>query len=288
MPALDREEYVEQAYFFRVLKERLEDGAPMQEVLLGLREEILATTRLPTAIDFLIGELKLQGHLGDGMRRLSHYFTSFQSFIITRAETEKSRLDFLIALHILEQEAEFRSQGEFEPAALFIYQFECIARNRLGYDDGLLAAAGDPAYPEVWQNWIRKIRFDLGTVDFADLIYHRSQQSVEDRQRLTGEAASPPAETTLFSAQAGRIARANRGKDPLYMFAALQRQLGYPRVPRPRAEKAGPMLHPQVEMRLQRLETKLALVEQEQRGELDLSKFYSRPNGPGAASSSEE
>ena len=39
---------------------------------------------------------------------------------------------------------------------------------------------------------------------------------------------------TLFGEKEGKIARANRGRDPLYLFSALQRQLGYPEVPRPR------------------------------------------------------
>ena len=38
----------------------------------------------------------------------------------------------------------------------------------------------------------------------------------------------------LFGEKEGKIARANRGRDPLYLFSALQRQLGYPEVPRPR------------------------------------------------------
>ena len=38
----------------------------------------------------------------------------------------------------------------------------------------------------------------------------------------------------LFGEKEGKIAKANRGRDPLYLFAALQRQLGYPEVPRPR------------------------------------------------------
>src|SRR5690606_3349457 len=115
--------------------------------------------------------LQLKGKLGEGMARLAHYFTPFQAFIVRRAEDEESRLDFRIALRILEREAEFRAGGtEIQPAALFIFQFECLARNRLGYDEGMLAVAADPAYPESWKTWIGRIRFELGTVDFADLV----------------------------------------------------------------------------------------------------------------------
>lgn len=274
-PLLDREEFIEQAYFFRVLRERVENGTPVQEILAAVREEILATTKLPMAIDFLIGELQLKGRLGEGMGRLPHYFAPFQSFIIQRAEDDRARLDFQIALHILEREAEFRSSNRMQPAALFIYQFECLARNRLGYDAGMNAIADDPAYPPEWRMWIRKIRFDLGTVDFASLVYLQSQFHQDAiRRREREEAADNSAEPPLFNLQAGRIAQANRGKDPLYLFAALQRQLGYPAVPRPREVAVGAPFSPQVENRFQRLEARLALLEQEQKGGLDLTKFY--------------
>ena len=52
---LDREEYIEQTYFFRVYRERLEQNVATQDILLGVHEEILSTTRLPMAIDFLRG-----------------------------------------------------------------------------------------------------------------------------------------------------------------------------------------------------------------------------------------
>ena len=55
-PPLDREEYIEQTYFFRVYRERLEQNVATQDILLGIHEEILSTTRLPMAIDFLPGK----------------------------------------------------------------------------------------------------------------------------------------------------------------------------------------------------------------------------------------
>ncbi|HLZ08280.1 MAG TPA: hypothetical protein VKT80_06825, partial [Chloroflexota bacterium] len=60
---LDREEYIEQAYCFRAFRERLEDNLPSQEILHGLSEELLATTDLPKAIDFLRGEILHNGRL---------------------------------------------------------------------------------------------------------------------------------------------------------------------------------------------------------------------------------
>jgi len=285
---LDREEFIEQAYFFRTLRERVENGTPVQEILASVREEILATTKLPMAVDFLMGELQLKGRLGDGMGRLPHYFTSFQSFIIKRAEDDRARLDFQIALHILEREAEFRGSDSMQPAALFIYQFECLARNRLGYDIGMSAIADDPAYSEGWRTWIRRIRFELGTVDFASLVFQQSQLNLEEIRRQRRDPDYGADIPILFNMQAGRIARANRGKDPLYLFAALQRQLAYPVVPRPKATSAGYAFPPQVELRFQRLEARMTLLEQEQKGGLDLTKFYQSGETPPTASSSEE
>lgn len=273
MPHPDREEYVEQAYFFRVLRERIENGTPIQEILTGVREEILATTKLPMAIDFLVGELQLKGRLGEGMKRLPHYFAPFQTFIVTKAEDDRARLDFQIALRIIEREAEFRASEDLSPPALFIYQFECLARNRLGYEQGMQAIAQDPYYSDVWKSWINRIRMDLGTVDFAAMVYRQSEQFEIDMKRQRGDGEVPEPHI-LFDAQAGRIARANQGKDPLYLFAALQRQLGYPTVPRQVAVTAAPPFSPQAELRFQRLEARIALLEQEQKGGLDLSRFY--------------
>jgi hypothetical protein len=276
-PLLDRDEYIEQAYFFRVYRERIEDNAPAQEVLSGLREEVLTTTRLPMAIEFLLGELNLKGKMAEGMARLSHYFAPFQTFVIQRAEQDESRFDMRIALGVLEQEAQYRASDAPTPQALFVYQFECLAHNRLGYEPGMLAMADDPLYDAAWREWILKIRRQLGTVDFADLIYLRSQQRVDEVRRRTRNAEYQPSYPVLFGIQEGRIAKANRGKDPLYMFAALQRHLGYPRVPRPKPPRTRPLFEPHIEMRFQRLEAKLSVVEADLKGNVDLSQFYVNP-----------
>lgn len=276
---LDREEYIEQAYFFRVYRERLGENVPAQEILAGIHEEILATTKLPMAIDFLKGEIVLTGKISEGMARIRHYFTPFQAFVMEKAEEEKSRFDQRIALEILEKEAEYRASSP-TPAGLFVYQFECLARNRLGYDRGMLAMAEDPAYTDDWKDWIRKIRHRLGMTDFADLVYFRSEQYVLDRRRRTGETEWQSSHPIFFGSREGRIAKANKGKDPLYMFAALQRQLGYPAVPRMKPRASGPILHPAVEQRLLRMEERLKLLEMEEKGGLDLSKFYTPPETP--------
>lgn len=269
---LDREEYIEQRHFFRVYRERIEQNTPAQEILASVRDEILTTTKLPMAIDFLAGELNLKGRVSEGMRQLGHYFTPFQTFVMANAEDEGARFDIRIALAILEQQAEYLSGTPSAPG-LFMYQFECLARNRLGYDIGIEAVARDPFYNADWKEWILKIRPQLGMTDFAELLYARSQHRVVDMRRQLKDPEYQPHYPILFEAQEGRIAKANIGKDPLYMFAALQRQLGYPRVPQPKPARTSALFEPQVEQRFQRLEARLGLLEQEAKGGIDLSQL---------------
>lgn len=277
---LDREEYIEQAYLFRVFRERLDEDVPSQEVISGIAEEILATTKLPMALDFLKGELLLTGRISDGMARLRHYFTPFQTFIMDRSEEEGLRFDQKTALQILERLADYLSESP-TPAGLFIYQFECVARNRLGYDAGMTAIADDPFYDDDWRDWILKTRLRLGTTDFAELIYYRSEHWLQERRRRTGQDDYRASYPLFFGVQEGRIAKANRGKDPLYLFAALQRHLDYPSVPRPKPKPSQPPIHPALEGRLQRLEQRLKLLESEVKGEFDLSQFYVNPPAEG-------
>ncbi|WP_339729204.1 hypothetical protein [uncultured Gimesia sp.] len=269
---LDREEYIEQAYFFRNYRERLEDSVPSQVILATINEEILATTKLPMAIDFLKGELLLTGRISDGMEKLSHYFTPFQTFILHNAEDDKSKFDQKTGLIILEREAEYRSETP-SSAGLFIYQFECIARNRLGYHTGLTAISKDTLYNDDWSSWIRKLKIQLGAVDFADLLYFQSEHFVDERRRVPGNEQFTPQYPILFSKQDGRIAKANHDRDPLYMFAALQRQLGYPKVPRilPQSDKS--LFHPALESRLHKIEARLQLIDAELKGSIDLNKL---------------
>ncbi len=269
MAGLPREEYIEQAYFYRLLIERLQDGIPLQEILLQAKEESLATTRLPLAIDFLLGELRHRGVIASGMRRLSHYFTPFQTFVIGQAEEEGGRFDMLTGLRILQKESEYRSK-EPTPAGLFLYQFEALARNRLNYDRGLTAIAEDPFYEPEWREWILTVRRQIGIVSLGDLIYVRSSYYVERRERAGQPVEDVP---VLFGAREGKIAFANRRKDPRFLFSALQRHLGYPAVPRRRVVDQAVLLLPQILRRLERIEQRVKLLEEEQRGGIDLSRF---------------
>jgi hypothetical protein len=274
MPLLDREEYIEQAYFFKTFLERLDEDLPSQEILSSIKEEILATTKLPLALDVLRGEMLLKGRLCEGMALLGHYFAPFQTFVMRQSEEDRTKFDQRVALQILEREARYRAENP-KPAGLFVYQFECISRNRLGYDKGMTAIADDPMYDANWRDWILRARLQLGAVDFADMIYFRSEFYLEERRKLVDPNEVAPA-PLLFSRQEGRIAKANRGKDPLYLFAALQRQLGYPAVPRAKSARDF-KLAPQLEMRLQRLEKRIQLLEAETKGQIDLSEFYAQP-----------
>lgn len=276
-PVLDREEYIEQSHFFLTFRERLADNSPSQEVLSTVSEEILATTKLPMAIEFLAQDIKINGRMSDGMAHLRHYFTPFQTFVTAQAEQEYSRFDQFLALEILQKEAEYRS-GTPSPPGLFFYQFECIARNRLGYDDGMTAMSQDQFYDDDWRDWMLKTRLQLGTIELADLIYYRSQHGLEERRRETRNPGNQPAGPLCFGVREGRIAKANRGKDPLYMFAALQRQLGYPTVPRHKPKADGFEIHPVLDQRLQRLEQSLKVLQMEIKGSVDLSEFYKLPD----------
>lgn len=273
---LEREEYVEQAYFFRVFRERLEENVPAQEILATIHEEILSTTKLPLAIEFLKGEILHTGRLSLGMAHLAHYFTPFQAFVISRAEEDRSRFTQKTAFEVLQYEAQYRS-GSPTPAGLFVYQFESISRNKLGYDRGMEAVALDPLYDQSWRDWILRARLQLGAIDFADVIYISSEEFLNERRRISGNANFESPHAILFGAKEGRIAKANRGKDPLYMFAALQRHLGYPVVPRMRPVFGPEQEIPALQAKLAQLEKRLQLVEAELKGNLDLSKFYVKP-----------
>jgi hypothetical protein len=299
-PALSREEYIEQAHFFRALGERLVENIPTQEVLASVREEVLATTKLPMALDFLLGELRHEGVLGPAMTLLPHYFTPFQAFVVQESENERLRFDLRIGLEILRVEAEYKA-GEPTRQGIFLYQFESLCRNRLGYDRGLDAVARDPAFDETWRDWILKVRRQIGMVDIADLIYVHSEyywqrqgipssidnpsfsrdaeRSAPDANDALHAAPDDNAIVVLFGEREGRIALANRRKDPLFLFSSLQRQLGYPAVPRQKPADKEQALLPQLARRLEQLEMRLKILEEEQRGGIDLSQFYERPPG---------
>jgi hypothetical protein len=270
---LDREEYIEQAYFFHHLRERLASNMATQEILQHIHEEILSTTRLPLAIQFLATEMKHSGLLSSGFARLAHYFAPFQAFVVRQTEDDKRRFHTETAFLILEREAQYRADKP-TPAGLFVYQFETLSRNRLGYDEGLMSMRADPFYPEEWRLYIDMVHQQIGIIDFADLVYVRSEFYVAEQRRLNAgyEPPLPP----LLGEKEGKIAKANRGRDPLYLFAALQRQLGYPEVPKPVPRDDLTTRVEALKAKVREQETRLKLVEMEQKN-IDMTKFLQNP-----------
>jgi hypothetical protein len=268
---LEREEYVEQAYLFRILGERLPKNMPLQELLRQVQEELLASTRLPLAVDFLRSELEHLGVFATAMAKLKHYFAPFQTYLVREAESEGGRFDLRIALEVLRAEATYRAEGASRQG-IFLFQFETLCRNRLQYDPGFTAISQDPLYNDEWRAWILSVRSQLGLIDFGDLIYFRSDYFQKRRAARLGESVEP-ANPILFGEREGRIAFANRSKDPLYLFAAMQRHLGYPAVPRLEPPNTLPDLIPQLARRMEKLETRIKLLEEEQRGGIDLAQL---------------
>jgi hypothetical protein len=274
MPVLEREEYIEQAYFFHTFRERLLDGLPSQEILSTIGEELLSTTKLPLAVSFLHTEMKGTGLMGPAMERISHYFTPFQAHVMGQSENVASRFAMEQALLVLEREAKFKADGPALPA-LFVFQFEALSRNRLGYNKGLAAMAADPYYTEDWRDYIVTLRSRLGDVDFADLIFVRSEEFAKERRRTFPEFV--PKFPILFGEKEGKIARANRGRDPMYLFAALQRQLGYPEVPRPRRPDELESRVLLLEQKIAQLENRLKIAESDIQHDVDLSQVMVKP-----------
>jgi hypothetical protein len=275
---LEREEYVEQAYFFQVLRERQQQNLSTQDLLTVIREELLTTTKLPLAVDFLRTELRHSGTFAPAMAKLRHYFTPFQTFVVSEAERERGRFDFGIAMHILEREAQYRADGATRQG-VFLYQFECLSRNRLGYDKGLEATAGDPIFDDAWREWINTVRRQVGLVDVADMIYVRSAHYVSVRQRQGLDLAGPE-KPVLFGEKEGKIAWANRRREPLLLFAALERHLQYPQVPRPKPLDEARLVLPNLVRRVERLEMRLKLLEEEGKGGIDLTRFFGKSVPP--------
>ena len=271
---LPAEEYIEQAYLFEGLKARLSSSEPVQLLLVAIRQEILTTAKLPMAIDYMLAELNHSGSMAIAMQKLAHYFAPFQSWLMTATEDDNSRLDMMTTLAILEHEARHRSEGA-SPVALFFYQLEVLCRHRLSYDKGLKAMSGDPFYDQAWSQWLLDARKKLGFVDIADLVYVHSEYYAKSSG---GNVDQPDA--ILFGEKEGRIALANRRRDPLYLFSALQRQLKYPSVPlRPKADLNVDMV-PRMLKRMDQMETRMKLLEDEQRDAgIDLSKFFKRGEG---------
>jgi hypothetical protein len=266
----DRDECVEQAYFFRTLRERLQGNVAAQDLLNGIADELLSTTRLPMAVQFLATELRHSGSLAGGMAKLPHYFTPFQAFVVKQSEDEKRKFPFLPALMVLEREASYKAEAP-TPSGLFVYQFETITRNKLGYEEGLIAMSAEPAYGPDWRVYADMVRRQIGMVEFSELVYLRSHLFIADQKRKN-PAFDPPL-APLFGEKEGKIAKASMGRDPLFLFAALQRQLGYPEVPRPRPKDDPLSRVDLLQHKLREMDARIRMLEAETRGTFDPTQF---------------
>ena len=273
---LGREEYVEQAHLFGLLLARTGEGIPIQELLAQLRHEVLATTKLPMAMDYMLTEVRHSGMMAPAMYKLGHYFTAFQSYLIQESEQESGRFLMETALKLLESEAKYRIEDP-TPQGLFFFQFESLCRNRLSYDRGLTAISNDPMYDATWAKWILSLRAQIGLVDLADLLLLASD---EYKRRLVAAGESLDDKGPfLFGEREGRIAMANRQKEPLFLFGAMQRHLGYPAVPRPKPADKEKELIPQMARRIERLEMRIKILEEENRNGMDITRFYEKNKG---------
>lgn len=277
---LAAEEYVEQAYLFGALAKQFsaegEQQQPLQTMLGWLKQEILATTKLPLAIDYLLAEIKHVGTMSTALSKLSHYFSAFQTYLISEAEREDGKFDIWQAFRILHEEAKLRSVN-VAPNAMFFFQFETLCRNRLNYDYGLEAIARDPIYDAQWSAWIYSVRHKVSMVDITDLVYVHSEYYVANESRRLGSDFEVPV-PLLFSEKEGRIALANRRKEPLFFFSNLQRHLNFPASPKPIKYQEQQNQLPKLMRQIERLETRIKLLEEEQRQHgIDLSQFYKKP-----------
>jgi len=276
-PSLTREELIEQAYFFRAVRQRLEEGWSTQGILEQLQGELLATTRMPLAVDYMLTQVKHGGRICDAMRDLPHYFTGFQTHVVAQSEAERAKFTFTQAMLILEREAEYKAEGS-SAAGLFVYQLETLTRNQLGYLDGMIAMESDGIYDADWRQYISFVRSQVGLMDFAELVFIRSEHFVSERRK--SDPDYEPIRRPLFGEKEGRIAAANRGRDPNYLFGALQRQLGFPHVPRPPKQSTQAKEIDDLKRRMKALESKLQILEGDVYGRTDVGAFVSKEPSP--------
>ena len=88
-----------------------------------------------------------------------------------------------------------------------------------------------------WREWILTVRRQVGARRLRRVALRPQRvlrEATQGARTRRDDAAQQP---ILFGEKEGRIALAHRRKDPLLLFAALQRHLNYPTVPRPGAAR---------------------------------------------------
>ena len=200
---LDRDEYVEQAYLFRAFRDRLADNLPAQDILTRVHEELLSSTRLPYAVQFLVAELKHSGLLASGFEKLPHYFTPFRR--LSSGKQKRNRALPMTTLCSSWSASALQSRDSNE-AGLVHIPVRDDRRNRLGYLGGT-AASRDPLYDGEWRAFVSGSKpRQVGDMDFADLVYLRSELYVQEQRR---ESIVRTFTNALFGEKEGKIAKAS-------------------------------------------------------------------------------
>ena len=284
-----------------MLGERLRENMPAQEILGIVREEILATTKLPMAIDFMLAELR---HLGAFSARpwsgCTHYFTPFQCFVMQEAENDTAAVRPARRARNPRPRGRVPRRGRRRGRACSSTSSKCSAATGWATTRGWRPSPATRRIDETWRNWILTVRRQIGMVDLADLIfvhsefYHeRKPQRRAGRPRPSADAphgrgARPRAFRRCSASRKAASPGPIGGKDPLLLFAALHRQLGYPEAPR--AAAGGPRGAACCRRWLagsNSSKRRLKLVEEEQRGGINLEQFYAeKQNRSGAPAES--
>ena len=149
-----------------------------------------------------------------------------------------------------------------------------------------------------WREWIRTLRRQIGMVDLADVIYVHSEYywqrkqcgargrpgSTRIHERATRPAGTDPPRM-VGPGQCRNPLRRPRGphrpgqsqKRSIVSVLIAAPTTGLPRSAAGQSPDKEQALLPQLARRLEQLETRLKIIEEEQRGGLDLTKFYERP-----------
>ena len=162
-----------------------------------------------------------------------------------------------------------------DSGGLFIYQFECIARNRLGYDRGMKAISDDPFFDKTWRDWILRARLRFGDDRFrpAHLL---------PLGAVSGRAAeTTPRLQAVVSHSVQRAGGADRQGQPregsaLYVRGVAAADRASRRSPPP-GERDGPIIHPALESGCSESRRGLSFSIREVKGEFNLSDFYVKP-----------
>ena len=270
-PVLDREEYIEQAYFFRASASGSPTTCRPRTSSPRLHEELLTTTRLPYAVQFLAAEIKHTGPARQRVREAAALLHPFQAFVIRQAEEEKQRFPMADGAAGAGTRGRVPGRAADQPG-LFVYQFETIARNRLGYIDGLAAMAADPLYDADWRATSTSSAGRSATSTSRDLVYLRSELYVTEQRR-----ANPAYEPSRAAALRREGGEDRQGQPRPRPAVPVRRAAAATRLPRGAAvtqrDDGKTRSWSKIETKLRELETRLKLAEGELRGNIDLSQF---------------